>query len=170
MIARTHRNETAKDAAFRISAHCTPKVNSSGAASGGPMTWAIAADAESWPLAAGCSSSGTIAPMTASRDGTKNWSKLEQATITAYRIVSCAPTGRSCRSAGSTSRLATRTQRAASDTSMILRRFHRSTNTPAMGPTTTAGTAAAISAPLAAAGAHGSPLAMTVAVHSSAVT
>lgn len=52
---------------------------------------------------------------------------------------------------------------------MIVRRFQRSTNTPATGPITTAGTDAPTSVPLAAAGAHGCPLAMIVETHSRAV-
>jgi hypothetical protein len=49
---------------------------------------------------------------------------------------------------------------------MIRRRSHRSTHTPANGPTTRAGTALASRAPLTAAGAHGWPLAILVAIHS----
>jgi len=48
-----HRKETPKLTALRISAHCAPKMTSSGAATGGPMTWAKAIAAWSWPLAFG---------------------------------------------------------------------------------------------------------------------
>ncbi len=53
--------------------------------------------------------------------------------------------------------------------SIVRRRFQRSTNTPASGPTTRTGAAVAMSAPLAAAGAQGWPLAMIVAIHSRTV-
>ncbi len=66
--------------------------------------------------------------------------------------------------------MAISTHLAASATSMVRRRFHRSTKTPAIGPMTRTGAAVAISAPLAAAGAQGSPFAMIEAIHSRTVT
>jgi hypothetical protein len=52
---------------------------------------------------------------------------------------------------------------------MMRRRFHRSTNTPAAGPTKIAGIAAASSTPLTAAGAQDCPFAMTVPIQRTTV-
>jgi hypothetical protein len=52
---------------------------------------------------------------------------------------------------------------------MMCRRFHRSTKTPATGPMTRAGPAAAIMAPPTASGPHGLFLAMIVAIHRTTV-
>ncbi len=93
-MARTQTKETAKLAALTISAHWTPSVISSGAAIGGPRIWAMLAVADSMALACDCCGSGTIAPMTARRDGSKNSAKQLQAASTAYKMASCAPTGR----------------------------------------------------------------------------
>jgi hypothetical protein len=74
-----------------------------------------------------------------------------------------------CRSSGTISRLVISAHRAASAISIVRRRFQRSTNTPASGPTTRTGAAVAMRAPLAAAGAQVWPLAMTVAIQSNTV-
>ena len=50
-IAANVRNEATNDAAFMVSAHCTPKANSKGAASGGPTMAAKLDVACSIPLA-----------------------------------------------------------------------------------------------------------------------
>jgi hypothetical protein len=53
-----------------------------------------------------------------------------------------------------------------SECSIVRCRFHRSTYTPASGPTTTVATTAARNTPLVAAGAQLFPLPRTVATHS----
>jgi hypothetical protein len=49
--------------------------------------------------------------------------------------------------------------------SIVRRRFHRSTNTPATGPTTRAGRAAALTTPPTATGAQVSPFAICTVIH-----
>src|ERR1700691_4448505 len=70
---------------------------------------------------------------------------------------------------GRTSIEAMSTARKASAAIMTCRRFHRSTYTPATGPITRTGMAAAMRTPLPAAGAHVCPLAITTDTHRTVV-
>ncbi len=61
------------------------------------------------------------------------------------------------------------TPRITSVRSMVPRRFHRSTKTPANGPTSSTAAPTASRTPLTAAGAQALPLAKMVATHSTSV-
>lgn len=81
--ARIETKDTTNDAALMSSAHSTPKVNSSGAASGGPMIAAKLPVDWNRLLARGMSGASTTDPSSANRAGLKNWAKQLAATITA---------------------------------------------------------------------------------------
>jgi hypothetical protein len=80
------------------------------------------------------------------------------------------PTGRS-RSGSSETRASAPASSARTDSvrSIVRLRSHRSTQTPAIGPTTTTAMVAAISKPPIAAGAHGFPEPIFTAIHSVSV-
>src|SRR6185437_4958930 len=72
LIAVMQAYETKNDATLISNAQSTPRLNSSGAASGGPITAAVLAVAPEMPNARGRSSFAIAAAMIANLDGLKN--------------------------------------------------------------------------------------------------
>jgi hypothetical protein len=96
-----------------------------------------------------------MAPITATRAGLKNCPAPLTRNTTTYNSAIHTPAGRSCLGNRVTSVSApTATPRTASVPSMVRLRSHRSTKTPAAGPTTMVAVSAQSSSPLTAAGAQ----------------
>jgi hypothetical protein len=163
------RYDTRNDAALVAIAHCGPIPNSSGPANGGPTTAATAADACEYPAARPRWPSGTTSPITTNRAALKNCATaVLAATTTPARPSS---TGRPTAPAGRPATMAStpiRPARIRSARSITARKSrHRSTSTPAAGPTSSVvRDTTARTAPLTI-GACRSPRSRTVATHSS---
>ena len=153
------------------SAHWKPKVNSNGAAIDGPMIPAADVVASARPAARARSSSPfTTSPVVANLARLKNWPAAFRANTTRYMAASHSPTGRSRTGTNdSPVRPATMAARITSVRIIVDFRFHRSTKTPATGPTRANAAAVATRIPLTAAGAQDRPSARTCDTHSTSV-
>src|SRR3984957_203873 len=138
---------------------------------GGPMIPAAHVVTSTRPTARARSSAPcTTSPVTANLARLKNWPAAFRTNTTRYTAASHNPTGRSRTGTNdSPIRPATIAARITSVRIIVDFRFHRSTKTPASGPTRTNAAVAATRIPLTAAGAHDRPPARTCDTHSTSV-
>src|SRR3984957_19756446 len=138
---------------------------------GGPMIPAADVVASARPAARARSASPwTMSPVVANLARLKNWPAAVSTNTTRYTAASHSQTGSSRSGTNdSPNRPATIAPRITSVLIMVDLRFHRSTKTPATGPTRANAAVAATRIPLTAAGAQDRPLASTCDTHSTRV-